>query len=88
MLQVAKKASWKAEEGTARPLAAGGAEKPGQPCLVARTPESHAPISQACPSPEASLQSSGEALDSICFPLPLHVDCMPTHDKAQSPNYY
>ena len=51
------------------PSAAGGAEKQAQPSLEAYTPESPAPISQACASPEVSLQSSGKILYSTCFPM-------------------
>ena len=63
------------------PSAAGGAKKPGQPCLEAYTPGSPAPISQACTSPEASLQSSGKSRIQHLLPNGLLVCCMPTHDQ-------
>ena len=83
MVQVAKKASWKPGEGAAMPSAAGDAEERGQPCLEAYTPEGPAPISQACASPEVSLQFSGESPVQHLLHKGLHVDSMPIHDQRR-----
>ena len=84
MVQVAKKAVWRAGEGAAMPSAAGGGQQRVQPGLEAYTTESPAPISQACASPELSLQSSSKSHVQHLLLNKLHVCCMPTHDQRSA----
>ena len=64
--------------------AADGAAKGVQPSLQAYTPESRAPISQACASPGISLQSPGKSPVQPFLANGLYVRCMPPHELVSA----